>query len=106
MNALRAKAREAKRLWDEWLDIDSWTMSGEAINAIGETLALAALEPKPPCPDCLPGDGVWFGPCADGRSHRPWCPIGRNAMAEARWPCGVRKYPDVVAAVGAWEPKA
>jgi hypothetical protein len=46
----------------------------------------------------LPGiDGVWFGPCGDGRNHRPWCPIARRAMTAAKWPCGKIRFPELSA---------
>ena len=28
-----------------------------------------------------PGDGSWYGPCGDGKSHRPWCPVAKAAGA-------------------------
>lgn len=34
-----------------------------------------------PCPTCVPADGVcsYFGPCADGKYHRPDCPTAVRA---------------------------
>ena len=37
-----------------------------------------------PCATCAPGDGVWFGPCADGKNHRPDCPVAVAAKERAR----------------------
>jgi hypothetical protein len=38
-----------------------------------------------------------FGPCADGLFHDTTCPVARKAMAEAQWPCGKPKYPELSA---------
>ena len=59
----------------------------------------------PPCSTCpavTPSyEGVQsfstFGPCKDGKWHDTACPVARKEMAEARWPCGKRKYPEVSA---------
>jgi hypothetical protein len=51
------------------------------------------IEFAKPCPDCPPGNGSWFGPCADGKHHRTSCPVGAKAMREAKWPCGRLRYP-------------
>jgi hypothetical protein len=65
-------------------------------------------ESCPMCPTRTPMVTVvaWstFGPCEDGKHHDISCPIARRAMAEARWPCGTLRYPDVaksVAEIGA-----
>lgn len=67
------------------------------------TTVFTAPDPTPPCPTCpmhLPSAAIqssWstFGPCKDGRWHDSTCPVARKEMAEAKWPCGRRKYPDV-----------
>ena len=54
----------------------------------------AIVQRRQPCSHCAgPADGLWFGPCSDGKSHRATCPVGRQARAEAKWPCGRPMFP-------------
>ena len=92
--------------------------TSEAYDDLRQLLALARELPALPCPTCPPGawpTSEWgtvlrggpgeravapyawstFGPCADGKFHDTRCPIAREAMAAATWPCGAPKYPSM-----------
>lgn len=40
-------------------------------------------------------DGGWFGPCGDNLAHHQSCPVARDAMRRAKWPCGKPRYPEL-----------
>jgi hypothetical protein len=92
--------------------------TSEAYDDLRQLLAEARSLPEVPCPTCPthawaasewgavirggpPREPIGqysystFGPCPDGKYHDTTCPIARKAMAEAKWPCGRLKYPEL-----------
>ncbi len=53
------------------------------------------------CPTCPPPGNAYstFGPCDDGKYHLTTCPVAREAMAKAKWPCGKLRYPELSASL-------
>ena len=74
---------------------------------VGPGIADEIRERMKPCPTCPPPTlmsappdamNTWstFGPCGDGRYHDTTCPVAREAMRAAKWPCGKPRYPELL----------